>query len=123
MQFSPKLKTAMEEIKAILQKHDIAGYVVIHTPGFSEYLNHLDTSYSCAKAESGGISVRINTNEVGKLKAKQLAEDTYNMITHFNDNLMNHVLTYNSTYNSLTEKWNGSRNNGGGHSSHSQQNN
>lgn len=36
MQYSPKLKVAMEEIKEILKKNDIAGFVVIHdSDGFS----------------------------------------------------------------------------------------
>lgn len=49
MQYSPKLKKAMEDIKKILHENDIAGFVVLHTPGFSEYLNRVDPSYSCAK--------------------------------------------------------------------------
>lgn len=43
-----KLKTAAEEIKDILRKHDIAASMLLHTPGHSEYVNHLLTSYSCA---------------------------------------------------------------------------
>jgi hypothetical protein len=31
MQYSPKLKKAMEEIKAVLNKHDIAASVILHT--------------------------------------------------------------------------------------------
>jgi hypothetical protein len=27
----------MEEIKAVIKKHDLAAFVVLHTPGFSEY--------------------------------------------------------------------------------------
>lgn len=46
MQYSPKLKIAMDEIKQVLKKHDIAGFVVLHTPGFTEYLNRVDPSYS-----------------------------------------------------------------------------
>jgi hypothetical protein len=29
MQYSPKLKNAMSEIKAILEKHDIAGLIIM----------------------------------------------------------------------------------------------
>lgn len=43
-----KLKTAAEEIKDILRKHDIAASIVLHTPGHGEFLNHFLTSYSCA---------------------------------------------------------------------------
>jgi hypothetical protein len=62
MQYSPKLKKAMEEIKGILHKHDIAATVVLHTPGFSEFLNYISPSYSCCKEEhlpDGGMQVRI----------------------------------------------------------------
>tara|TARA_R110002051_G_scaffold297564_2_gene363956 strand:+ start:18024 stop:18362 length:339 start_codon:yes stop_codon:yes gene_type:complete len=43
-----KLKVAAEEIKEILRKHDIASSFVLHTPGHSEFVNHFNTSYSCA---------------------------------------------------------------------------
>ncbi len=50
MQYSPKLKNAMSEIKAILEKHDIAGLIVLHTEGgLSEYLMKIDPGYSVAK--------------------------------------------------------------------------
>lgn len=32
MQYSPKLKVAMDEVKDVLKKYDIAGFVVLHTP-------------------------------------------------------------------------------------------
>lgn len=47
MQYSPKLKAAMEEIKTILAKYDIGAMVVLHTPRHSEFLNKLNPSYSC----------------------------------------------------------------------------
>jgi len=43
-----KLKVAIEEIKDILRKHDIAGAVQLHAPGCGEYMIHLNPSYSCA---------------------------------------------------------------------------
>lgn len=41
MQYDPKLKKVMEQIKGILKDNDITGFVVLHSPGFSEYLNHV----------------------------------------------------------------------------------
>lgn len=78
MQYSPKLKIAMEEIKAVLKKHDIAGAVVLHTPGHSEFLMKIDPSWSCAKIERGQIIVR----NIGfsRAKKKKTAEDTVNMV-------------------------------------------
>ena len=64
MQYSPKLKISISEIKAILEKHDIAGSIVLHTPGNSEYLMHINPTYSCAKLQDGGI--RMNFEKIKK---------------------------------------------------------
>lgn len=69
MQYSPKLKNAMEEIKLIIDKYDIAACVVLHTPGFSEFLNKIDPSYSCAKIKllpdgTEGVHFKANAKEL-----------------------------------------------------------
>ncbi len=81
MQYSPKLKMAMEEIKAILGKHDIAGAVILHAPGFSEFLFSPTPSWSVARLESTGF-LRIKTNPADpkEVKKKQV-EDTLDMIS------------------------------------------
>lgn len=58
MQYSPKLKKAMEEIKRILKDHDIAASVVLHTPGHSEYYLRINPSYSCATLNKGELRVK-----------------------------------------------------------------
>ena len=45
----PKLKEAMKEIVAVLEKYDIAGIAVIQSPSHAEWLNHISPSWSCAK--------------------------------------------------------------------------
>lgn len=122
MQYSPKLKKAMEEIKAILTKNDIAGFVVIHTPGFSEYLNHVQTSYSCATVLPGGIRLQLKQSEIGKEKAMFLADGTFNMITHLTKAIAANAELYIECHEKLKTKWNGSSEDGG-HTSHQQQNN
>jgi hypothetical protein len=72
MQYSPKLKIAMDEIKQILKKHDIAGVVAIHNieglpqrdkqgfthvQGFGEFLFHINPSYSAANFDQGRLKV------------------------------------------------------------------
>lgn len=82
MQYSPKLKVAMEEIKSILKKNDVAGLVVLHTPGFSEYLLNIDPSYSIAWIENGkGLRVKTNPQDPPEIK-KQKVTDTANMFEH-----------------------------------------
>jgi hypothetical protein len=122
MQYNPKLKQAMEEIKKIIKENDIAAFVLLHTPGHSEFLNAVSTSYSCAKIEDGEIKFRIKTAEVGKEKAKALAEGTYNMITHFRDQLTIHASLYIDAYEFLKDHW-GGEDDKGSVSSHTQQNN
>lgn len=124
MQYSPKLKIAMEEIEAILHKHDIAGFVVIHTPGFSEYLNEISPSYSCAKIESTQLRFKVKASEVGgPEKAKQIATDTLNMITHFATIGGKNSMMYMDAERMLKERLGGEDLPGDEHTSHEQQNN
>ena len=64
MQYDPKLKMAMNEIRGILAKHDIAGLVVLHNPpGHTEYMLQLSPSWSCAKIEGEAVRVRARIQE------------------------------------------------------------
>lgn len=82
-----KLKVAAEEIKEILKKHDIAGAIVLHSPGHAEYFVQLNPSYSCA--------YMYNDNEVRFYSKKQdyksldeqikKQEDTSNMLKLLTD--------------------------------------
>lgn len=123
MQYSPKLKTAMEEIKAVLNKHDIAGFVILHTPGHSEYLNHCTTSYSCATVTPEGVRLRLKEAEVGKEKARQIANDTCNMVIHFAKHLAANAMFYMDTEEMLRKKFDVEDLGGDEHTSHQQQNN
>lgn len=123
MQYSPKLKKAMEEIKAIAKEYDIAAFVVLNDgDGFSEYLNAVSPSYSCAIVQEGGVRFRLKTAEVGKEKAKKIAEGTYNMVTHFADMIGKHALMYLEAQKLLKDKWGGEEGDSS-ETSHDQQNN
>ena len=63
MQYSPKLKNAMKEINEILNKHDIGGLVILHTPGHGEFLMKVDPTYSCAKLNGNEMRVRAKLQE------------------------------------------------------------
>lgn len=41
-----RLKRARIEIEAVLQRHDLAGVVVLHTPGMAEFFYQITPSYS-----------------------------------------------------------------------------
>lgn len=115
----------MEEIKDVLNKHDIAGYVVLHSQkGFIEYLNHLSPSYSSAFLQDGQLRVKLKTAELpgGKAQAKELAEKTYNMITLMTDIIVMHAAGYIDFQKMLKERWGGEEGTGN-HSAHEHQNN
>jgi len=86
MQFDPKLKNAMEEIKQILKNYDIAGIVVLHNNtgpdnGHGEYMMKIDPSYSCANLNDSTGELRLKATEemYGKAKRDRMLEDTANM--------------------------------------------
>jgi hypothetical protein len=122
MQYDPKLKKAMEQIKKIIEENDIAAFVALHTPGYTEYFNKVDPSFSCAFLADNQLRVRLKTEEVGKEKAKELEKGTFNMITHFSDILSAHALLYLDTEKILEKSWPFKRDNSSG-SSHTEQNN
>lgn len=54
----PKLKLAMEEIKAVLNKHDIAGMCFLASPSHTEFLIKLDATWTCFIHEGGLLRLR-----------------------------------------------------------------
>ena len=124
MQYSPKLKMAMEEIKEILKKHDIAASVVLHTPGWAEYLLRIDPSYSCATLSEKGIRVKAKAEDFGgnvDLLGEVLT-NTANMLHNLHT-----VGLHNSTalgeVSKQVDQLLESQHLDGGHTSHRQQNN
>lgn len=124
LQYAPKLKKVMEEIKTIINRQDIAAFILLHSPGYTEYYNKVNPSYSCALIEGDQLRVRIKQSELpgGKEQAQKLAEGTYNMITLMTDMLVQHAHGYLQLQESLKDKWGGEEG-PGNQSSHSQQNN
>ncbi len=82
MQYSPKLKMAIREIEGVLARHDIAGLIVLHTPGNTEYLLKLNPSYSCCKVEGEGLRIKASKDDYGSAEKRDLAiKDTSNMLS------------------------------------------
>ena len=124
MDYSPKLKSAMEQIKEILKENDIAAFVVLHDKtSQSEYLNHISPSWSCAKFDfNNNIKFVTKSSEIGKEKAHQMKADTYNMFTHFADVVGMNALNFIKTKEYL-QKLLGGEDGDSSHSSHQEQNN
>lgn len=136
MQYSPKLKNAMEDIKKILKEYDIAAVIVLHNPGFSEYLMKIDPSYSCAKFEhiplmagqsmSAGLGVRIRAKLVDfngdREKQKKVISNTSNMLMHLGERAGEIALAVMSVSDQM-DKITDAEHEEGRRSSHDQQNN
>jgi hypothetical protein len=126
MQYSPKLKMAMEEIKAVLSKHDIAGMIILHTPGFVEYLNKINPSYSILKIKDGeGFAFNAHSKHFGgdKEKRDKAAADTRNMIELFEEFSGKQFMMYNEIAKKVDEKFGKWDHEDGNETSHTQQNN
>lgn len=127
MQYSPKLKNAMDEIKPILDKYDIGAMICLHTPGFTEYLNKVNTTYSALalNADGEGFSVKGHSKHYfgNKEMRDQKLSNTKNMVDHFVAFAASHLMTYDEICKKMEEAWGKWDSTDGNHTSHTQQNN
>lgn len=91
----PRLKTAMEQIKAVLREHDIAGIVVLNSETSTEYLVHLETSWTAIRIEDGergvGIQFRCTKADIpDDARRKELCRATIGTLAGSIDT-MNHI--------------------------------
>ena len=62
--YDPKLRAAMEDIKAVLRKHDVMGLAILASPTHSEFLCDPQATWSVAKIEAapeGGHAIRFRS--------------------------------------------------------------
>lgn len=127
MQYSPKLKKAMEEIKGVLNKYDIAGLVCLHTPGFHEYLNKIDPKYSALSFKNDGAAFEIKGHSKHYFGNKEMRDqklaDTKNMVEHFSIFAGSQFMLYDEINKKMEETWGKWDSTDGDHTSHTQQNN
>lgn len=115
----------MQEIKDILHKHNIAGAIVLHTPGHSEYLLRIDPSYSCAKFQGEELRVKAKLQEDfnGNKEAQQRkVADTSNMLRLMAETTGNISLSL-FEISSRVDQAVDADHHSGGHTSHTTQNN
>lgn len=81
IQYSPKLKKAMEQIKQIVIDNDIAALVVLQEPGSSEYGIALSPSYSAVKQTDNQMDVDLSPKAYkDENEWKQKMTDTSQML-------------------------------------------
>jgi hypothetical protein len=94
--FDPRLKAAMQEIKDVLNRYDIAGQVVLVSPTHSEFHTHFPTwslaqFETDAKGEEIGISFKTGGQIFATPKSKhQAAEVSVHILAQFQHNAAVH---------------------------------
>lgn len=87
----PRLKLARLKIESILREHDLAGVVVLHTPGMSEFFYDVRPSYSCCWIDEAASAVRVKSlgADYGGNRDAQMHDQaaTANMVAAIADNL------------------------------------
>ena len=80
--YSSKLRYVSNLILEILKEHDVAACVVLHEPGFSEFINFIEPSYSCAKIEGDQLKIRSKASDYNgdTQKRDKALTDTSNML-------------------------------------------
>lgn len=56
-----RLKIARTKIEAVLAEHDLAGVVVLHTPGMGEFFYRITPSYSVCSIDEAAGALRITS--------------------------------------------------------------
>lgn len=106
MNFSPRLKEIMARINAILKEEDVAGYVVLHEPGFSEYCLAIDPSWSVLRMiGEEGIRLRSKLEDYGGDHERQHKEmeATTNLLRHLADLLLMHAEVFEALHGNVAE--------------------
>ncbi|MBS1684746.1 MAG: hypothetical protein JSS76_08330 [Bacteroidetes bacterium] len=126
MQYSPKLKVAIAQIQEILKEHNVAGMIVLHTPGFCEYLNFIEPDYSCASWDhiGGGLKLKAKLKHFDgdAQRRNQRVADTLNMLRSLSVVGMQQGLNI-AEISAWADKTYGADHNEGDHTSHIEQNN
>lgn len=70
-----RLKVARAEIEAVLKKHDLAGVVVLHTPGMAEFFYDITPSYSCVSFNEATQYLRVKSKLADYPSAEEQRHD------------------------------------------------
>lgn len=80
MQYSPKLKKVIAEIKAVIENNDLAGFVCLVEPGNSEYLHVINPSFSAAFFDGKEVRIKTKDLKISPNEKRKLLATTSNML-------------------------------------------
>lgn len=76
----------MRHLQQIIQEEGVGASIILHEPGFSEYLNYITPPYSCAKINAEHLIFDSKQSEYPSREAQMKAiNDTVNMFQHFQE--------------------------------------
>lgn len=76
----------LDEISAVLKKHDMAGLIVVANETHVDYRIEVEASWSCAKFERDGIRIRCVEEDFATKEAqRKCLESTVGMVVTFTD--------------------------------------
>ena len=103
-----RLKVARLEIEAVLARHDLAGVIVLHTPGMSEFFYNIRPSYSvCWVDEAAGalrIKSSVDRDYAGNVEAQLHDQRATANMTACLDDALGHAATMFREVNRVTAR-------------------
>jgi inhibitor of KinA sporulation pathway (predicted exonuclease) len=76
-----RMSKIVEELQAVLTKHDVAAYIALASPKMGHYCYHLEAKWSAASIEDGQVKMRCRQEDgYTKEEVKERATDTVGMV-------------------------------------------
>jgi hypothetical protein len=91
-----EVEKALSEVKQIMDKYDISGAIVLHTPEISLSTVKIDPSWSCAKQVEDEVKIRAKLEDFGgdAVARQKKLDDTVNMFRTLRDEFVLVIYPY-----------------------------
>lgn len=90
-----KLKVAREEILSVLKKHDIAGFCVLHSPGWAEVFWDMWPSYSILQGDFPSVRFKSKRSDYPSADAQLYDQaNTAQMLRALGENAAGPILQF-----------------------------
>jgi len=82
----PKLTDAMEDIKRVLDQHDVCAVIILASPTHLEHLTKMHASWSCAQYDGERVHFKADRQMFPSAEAqKECVERTFGIVAGFSD--------------------------------------
>lgn len=101
-----EIEEAISQIEKIMQKYDVSGVTVLHTPETTKSAVRIDPSWSCAKQVEDRVKIRAKLEDFGgdEVARKKKLDDTVNMFKTLRDEFVLIVYPYHEVLEKLVAK-------------------